>query len=384
MKKNIINKVFVGCCTLGMIMLTSCAKEGFRIEGTISNAKDSVLFLEHNGLEGIAKIDSVKLDQSGVFSFSGGRGDNPEFYRLRIADQIINIAIDSTEHIAVKAVYPQMATNYIIKGSADNEKVKELALKQINLQSRCQQLLAQRPELADSLIEVMLADYKRDITTNYIFKAPMKSYSYFALFQYVVINNQAVLIFDPSKDAKDTKVFGAVATSWDTYYPGTLRTQNLHNITIKGMKDERIVKARQKPIELKADVRGVIDLPLRDNMGNERHLTDFKGQVVLLDFHVFGMKGSTEYIMHLRDLYNKYHSRGLEIYMVSLDENQHFWKEQVANLPWVNVYDDKGVSQAYTATATTLPIIYLIDRGNNVVKNPSQIKNLDEEIQKLL
>lgn len=384
MKKNIINKVFVGCCTLGMIMLASCAKEGFRIEGTISNAKDSVLFLEHNGLEGIAKIDSVKLDQSGAFSFSGGRGDNPEFYRLRIADQIINIAIDSTEHIAVKAVYPQMATNYIIKGSADNEKVKELALKQINLQSRCQQLLAQRPELADSLIEVMLADYKRDITTNYIFKAPMKSYSYFALFQYVVINNQAVLIFDPSKDAKDTKVFGAVATSWDTYYPGTLRTQNLHNITIKGMKDERIVKARQKPIELKADVRGVIDLPLRDNMGNERHLTDFKGQVVLLDFHVFGMKGSTEYIMHLRDFYNKYHSRGLEIYMVSLDENQHFWKEQVANLPWVNVYDDKGVSQAYTATATTLPIIYLIDRGNNVVKNPSQIKNLDEEIQKLL
>lgn len=384
MKKNIINKVFVGCCTLGMIMLASCAKEGFRIEGTISNAKDSVLFLEHNGLEGIAKIDSVKLDQSGAFSFSGGRGDNPEFYRLRIADQIINIAIDSTEHIAVKAVYPQMATNYIIKGSADNEKVKELALKQINLQSRCQQLLAQRPELADSLIEVMLADYKRDITTNYIFKAPMKSYSYFALFQYVVINNQAVLIFDPSKDAKDTKVFGAVATSWDTYYPGTLRTQNLHNITIKGMKDERIVKARQKPIELKADVRGVIDLPLRDNMGNEHHLTDFKGQVVLLDFHVFGMKGSTEYIMHLRDLYNKYHSRGLEIYMVSLDENQHFWKEQVANLPWVNVYDDKGVSQAYTATATTLPIIYLIDRGNNVVKNPSQIKNLDEEIQKLL
>lgn len=384
MKKNIINKVFVGCCTLGMIMLASCAKEGFRIEGTISNAKDSVLFLEHNGLEGIAKIDSVKLDESGVFSFSGGRGDNPEFYRLRIADQIINIAIDSTEHIAVKAVYPQMATNYVIKGSADNEKVKELALKQINLQSRCQQLLAQRPELADSLIEVMLADYKRDITTNYIFKAPMKSYSYFALFQYVVINNQAVLIFDPSKDAKDTKVFGAVATSWDTYYPGTLRTQNLHNITIKGMKDERIVKARQKPIELKADVRGVIDLPLRDNMGNERHLTDFKGQVVLLDFHVFGMKGSTEYIMHLRDLYNKYHSRGLEIYMVSLDENQHFWKEQVANLPWVNVYDDKGVSQAYTATATTLPIIYLIDRGNNVVKNSSQIKNLDEEIQKLL
>ncbi len=75
-------------------------------------------------------------------------------------------------------------------------------------------------------------------------------------------------------------------------------------------------------------------------------------------------KGSTEYIMQLRELYNKYHDRGLEIYMVSLDDNAHFWKEQVANLPWINVYDDTGISQAYTAPAQTVPIIYLIDRGN--------------------
>ena len=63
-------------------------------------------------------------------------------------------------------------------------------------------------------------------------------------FQYIVIGNQAHLIFDPSQDAADNKVFGAVATSWDTYYPGSKRTQNLHNITIKGMKDERLLKRR--------------------------------------------------------------------------------------------------------------------------------------------
>ena len=182
----------------------------------------------------------------------------------------------------------------------------------------------------------------------------------------------------------DNKVFGAVATSWDTYYPDSKRTQNLHNITIKGMKDERIVKAQNKPVEIKAKELGVVDLPLRDNRGVEHHLTDLKGKVVLLDFHVFAAKGSTEYIMQLRDLYNKYHDRGLEIYMVSLDDNAHFWKEQVANLPWINVYDDSGISQAYTAPAQTVPIIYLIDRGNNIVKNPSQIKNLEQEILKLL
>ena len=384
MKHNIGNILAAGFAIVGLAALASCAGEKFHVTGSIANAKDSLLYFEHNGLDGFSTVDSVKLDEKGSFSFSGDKVDNPEFYRLRIAGQIINIGIDSTETVDVKATYPQMATDYTVKGSSENEKIKELALKQIDLQARCQSILAERPDIADSIITVLMNDYKQDVSRNYIFKEPMRAYSYFALFQYIVIGNQAHLIFDPSRDAADNKVFGAVATSWDTYYPGSKRTQNLHNITIKGMKDERIVKAQNKPVEIEAKELGVVDLPLRDNKGVERHLTDLKGKVVLLDFHVFAAKGSTEYIMHLRDLYNKYHDRGLEIYMVSLDDNVHFWKEQVANLPWINVYDDTGISQAYTAPAQTVPIIYLIDRGNNIVKNPSQIKNLDEEIERLL
>lgn len=384
MKHNIGSILTKGLAVVGLVVLASCTGEQFHVAGSIANAKDSTLYFEHNGLDGFSTIDSVKLDEKGNFSFSGDKMNNPEFYRLRIAGQIINIAIDSTETVDVKATYPQMSTDYTVKGSYENEKIKELALKQINLQTRCQDLYNERPDIADSMVNVLVNDYKRDVSLNYIFKEPMRAYSYFALFQYIVVGNQARLIFDPTRDASDNKVFGAVATSWDTYYPGSERTQNLHNITIKGMKDERIVKAQNKPVELKAQELGVVDLPLRDNHGNVRHLTDLKGKVVLLDFHVFSADGSTEYIMQMRDLYNKYHDRGLEIYMVSLDDNEHFWKEQVANLPWINVYDDSGISQAYTAPAQSLPIIYLIDRGNNVVKNPSQIKNLSEEIEKLL
>ena len=384
MKHKIGNILAAGFAIVGLAALASCAGEKFHVTGSIANAKDSLLYFEHNGLDGFSTVDSVKLDEKGTFSFSGDKVENPEFYRLRIAGQIINIGIDSTETVDVKATYPQMATDYTVKGSYENEKIKELALKQIDLQARCQTILAERPDLADSIITVLMSDYKQDVSRNYIFKEPMRAYSYFALFQYIVIGNQAHLIFDPSRDVADNKVFGAVATSWDTYYPASKRTQNLHNITIKGMKDERIVKAQNRPVEIEAKELGVVDLPLRDNRGVERHLTDLKGKVVLLDFHVFAAKGSTEYIMQLRELYNKYHDRGLEIYMVSLDDNAHFWTEQVANLPWINVYDDTGISRAYTAPAQSFPIIYLIDRGNNIVKNPSQITNLQQEIESLL
>lgn len=383
--KNILKTIVASIFVVGItVLMSGCGKEMFHVEGAISNAKDSILYFEHNGLTGFTTVDSVKLDAKGAFSFASDKVNNPEFYRLRIAGQIINIAIDSTETVKVDAKYPQMATDYSVNGSYENEKIKQLALKQINLQAQCQALYSEQPQAADSLVQQLIQAYKYDVSRNYIFKEPMKAYSYFALFQYIVVNNEARLIFNPTVDPEDNKVFGAVATSWDTYFPNSERGQNLHNITIKGMRDNRIAAANKQNIQIEAEETGVIDLPLRDNKGNMHHLTDLRGKVVLLDFHAFSLPDSPEYIMQMRELYDKYHAKGLEIYMVSLDENEHFWKESVATLPWINVYDNTGISEAYTSAATATPIIYLIDRSNTVVRNPAQIKNLPKEIEALL
>ena len=383
--KNILKTIVASIFVVGItVLMSGCGKEMFHVEGAIGNAKDSILYFEHNGLTGFTTVDSVKLDAKGAFSFASDKVNNPQFYRLRIAGQIINIAIDSTETVRVDAKYPQMATDYSVNGSYENEKIKQLALKQINLQAQCQALYSEQPQAADSLVQQLIQAYKYDVSHNYIFKEPMKAYSYFALFQYIVVNNEARLIFNPAVDPEDNKVFGAVATSWDTYFPNSERGQNLHNITIKGMRDNRIAAANKQNIQIEAEETGVIDLPLRDNKGNMHHLTDLKGKVVLLDFHAFSLPDSPEYIMQMRELYDKYHAKGLEIYMVSLDENEHFWKESVATLPWINVYDNTGISEAYTSAATATPIIYLIDRSNTVVRNPAQIKNLPKEIEALL
>lgn len=383
--KNILKTIVASIFVVGItVLMSGCGKEMFHVEGAIGNAKDSILYFEHNGLTGFTTVDSVKLDAKGAFSFASDKVNNPEFYRLRIAGQIINIAIDSTETVKVDAKYPQMATDYSVNGSYENEKIKQLALKQINLQAQCQALYSEQPQAADSLVQQLIQAYKYDVSRNYIFKEPMKAYSYFALFQYIVVNNEARLIFNPTVDPEDNKVFGAVATSWDTYFPNSERGQNLHNITIKGMRDNRIAASNKQNIQIEAEETGVIDLPLRDNKGNMHHLTDLRGKVVLLNFHAFSLPDSPEYIMQMRELYDKYHAKGLEIYMVSLDENEHFWKESVATLPWINVYDNTGISEAYTSAATATPIIYLIDRSNTVVRNPAQIKNLPKEIEALL
>ena len=373
--------------TIAAMTIASCNNKKFSVEGQISNAADSVVYLENVGLEDISVIDSVKLDADGSFSFDGEAPAAPEFYRLRIADQIINVSIDSTETVQIKAEYPGMATNYSVSGSENCEKIRELALKQIDLQNRAiavQQNRSLGIDAANDSILKMIADYKDDVKRNYIFKAPNKAYAYFALFQTL----GDWLLFNPRNSKDDIKVFAAVATSWDTYYPEAERGKNLHNIAIEGMKNVRIIEAKEsQTIEAsKVSESGVIDIALPDNHGQLRHLTDLKGQVVLLDFHVFAMDESPARILMLRELYNKYHAQGLEIYQVSLDGNEHFWKQQTAALPWVSVRDADGIGskQLLMYNIQAVPDYFLIDRGNNLVNRAAQMKDLEAEIRKLL
>ena len=373
---------------LAALSVASCNNNKFTVEGQIAGAKDSVLYFENVGLEGINVLDSVKLNDNGDFSFSQDANTAPEFYRLRIADQIINVSIDSTETVQVKGQYPGMASNYTVSGSENCSKIRELALKQIDLQAKAIALQG-NTELgitkANDSIQTLINAYKEEVKRNYIYKEPYKAYSYFALFQ--AIGNY--LIFNPRTNKEDIKAFAAVATSWDTYYPHAERGQNLHNIAIEGMKNQRIVAAQNADIQIEASKvqeAGVLDIALLDNKGNMRHLTDLKGQVVLLDFHVFALKDSPARIIQLRELYNKYHAQGLEIFQVSLDGDEHFWKQQTAALPWINVRDEDGTSSQRLVlyNIQTVPDFFIIDRGNNLVKRAAQIADLEAEIKKLL
>ncbi len=383
-----MNKVQYFVTGAVLTMLAACGGNEFKVEGEVTNAKDSVLYFENVGLEGISVLDSVRLGEDGKFAFSEAAPEAPEFYRLRISDQIINVAIDSTEVITVKARYPQMATKYDISGSDNNLKIKELALKQIDLQTRAIALerSGSLPMIAlrDSL-QRMVNTYKEDVKRDYIFKEPFKSYAYFALFQTL----GPWLIFDPKNSSDDSKVFAAVATSWDTFYPGALRGENLHNIAIEGLKNARIIEAKrqaQSVDQTRIVESGVIEVELPDNHGQVRRLTDMAGKVVLLDFHLFAMEDSPKRILMLREYYNKYHAQGLEIFQVSLDSDEHFWKQMTAALPWICVRDADGLASrlAVSYNVPELPEFFLIDRNNNLIKRSTQIKDLDVEIKKLL
>ncbi|KAA6335929.1 Thiol-disulfide oxidoreductase ResA [termite gut metagenome] len=373
-----------------ILLLNACDSGlNFHVTGEVSDAKGKTLYLEASLLEGVALLDSVKLKNNGTFDFKQPRPECPEFYRLRIENKIVNFSVDSTETIYIKASYPEFSTNYNVEGSENSRRIKEITLKQIRLQNEVNKLI-KRVQIGEinnadfeTHIATVLKEYKEDMKTNYIYAMPNTASAYFALFQNV--NNS--LIFNPLNNKEDIKCFAAVATQLNTFYPAAVRSKNLYNLVIKGMKNTRPPKEQTFDIpEDKVTEVGVIDLNLKDIDGNQHKLTDLKGKVILLDFTVFQSASGISHNYVLRELYNKYADKGLEIYQVSLDADEHFWKTSAGNLPWICVRDVNGVYSSSVAiyNVQQLPTCFLINRKNELSIRSENIKTLEEEIKKML
>lgn len=380
------NYTLAGLALLFALAACTDEKGKFRIEGQITDAQDTMLYLEHLTLEGRAMgIDSVRIDKEGTFSLQGDTTGNPEFYRLRIGQQVINLSVDSTETISVKAALPNMALGYMVEGSGNCDTIRLLTLELHALNERILRTANDRSltldERQDS-IRHMVKAYKTEVKMNYIQNRYDRASSYFALFQ----ATGGSLVFDPLNDASDVTWFTAVANAWQDRWPDQPRTRNLFNLVMRGRRN-----TRKRTIEVNVDnqkVRetGIIDLGFPDVNGTERRLSHLKGKVVLLDFTAYGMKGSQERIIALRDLYKKYHSRGLEIYQVGMDPDEHYWKTMSRQLPWVCVWNRQGLANDLVSiyNLQQLPTWFLIDRGNNLAGRQEFMGNLEDEIEKLL
>lgn len=377
------------CAMAALTMLaTACKDKGeqFEINGRIAEADGKTLYFEAVTLNGIEALDSTRLDEDGQFCFQGTRPFNPEFYRLRIDRQIVNLSVDSTETIHVEAELPDMGTDYEVEGSGNCQTLKEINNKLIALQQSIKDITNDKALTLgeqERLVHEKINLYKNEMKMHYIMENPASAPAYFALFQTV----NGSLIFNPISNPDDIKFVGAVATAWDANYPGTSRTKNLHNIAIQGMKNTK----RPTPVSLedidpgKISAAGIIDIELPDIHGKNRKLSDIRNKVVLLDFTAYSLPSSQERIMQMRGLYDKYSSLGFDIYQVSIDPDEHYWKTACEHLPWTCVYESRGEASGYLGSylVRRLPTYFLINRHGDLVARDEQIDDLEKTIRLL-
>jgi hypothetical protein len=357
----------------------------FTIDGEIAGATGKTLYLENVGTVKIVAIDSLFL-KSDHFRFRQIRPAYPDFYRLRLGHQVVNLAIDSTETIHVKADTLHFAKDYILDGdAAQSQKLKELTLLQNNTAFRYKALQQQYEagELSmDQYIETagnVISAYKT-VAKEYIFPNFLALPAYFALFQQ--INN--LFLFDMyNKD--DNKLFGAVANSWNTAYPNSPRAIQLKNLFTGS---RALIRREQQTLEVQpADSKTLFDIALPAVNNTAVRLSEIgDGKLTLIDFTAYTGSYSPAHNRQLAELYHRYHSKGMEIYQISLDANSHLWKNAAVNLPWYCVRDPESVYSSIVQkyNVINIPTTFIRDENGDIVARVEDYGTLSAAVAKYL
>ena len=372
-----------------VLAFAACDKgPGFTIKGVVTNAEGKSIYLSHLGVDKNVLVDSARIGKDGAFLFSQPRPDSYDFYRLQLdgKGRSVTIAIDSTECVSLTADGGDFAESCKIEGSEESGKIEELEQLRMALEKQVDHHLKESGSaVGDARVAVykITKEFKENIFKQYILPAPDKASAYYALFMQV----HGMFLFNPNNSRFDSKCFSAVATSLNNRYPGSARARNMYSIASKGMQMTRpVVPDTIEAKEANLSTIGLFDIKLPDIKGDSISLSSLKGKVVLLDFIAYGDTRTSEHTIALREVYNRNKEQGFEIYQVSLDGNEHFWKTSADNLPWLCVRDGAGVNSPNLMLykVEKLPTFFLINKENEIVARDEQVADLQTEIEKLL
>lgn len=346
---------------LSLVALVACQRAPmFTVEGVVANADGQVLYLEHTALLTTSVVDSVVLDEAGEFRLRADAPQAPDFYRLRLGARSLPLAIDSMETVQITTTADSLPYTLNIEGSEAS-----LLMAQLRATAR----VATRSEL-------------REQAQQLIMQNPRSLAAYYAVF--LKQNGEYIWnIFD----ASDRRMYQVVATSFQTWMPDHERTKILCNQVKEVIHAERSAQSQQAVHQLIADSENAfLDIELPDENGQMQALSQFRGRVILLDFSSAEMQQAIAYTFELRELYNEYHKRGLEIYSVSLNRNRLAWQDAAANLPWTTVQLDETTATPVLLryNVQALPTLFLFDKKGNVQGRYSDFTKLEADIRKYL
>jgi peroxiredoxin len=348
-----------------MAALVSCGSNA-RIDGTLTDAASSeviVKLLESNRYQ---VLDTVKTDASGHFSYKIDVAEGqPEFVYLFYKDKkIASLLIEAGDKVGVVS---DTLGHVTFEGSEESVKLAEVErayaealveFEDIALLMGAATDQADFDRLAKNMSNAYVAYYRDRV--KYIMENS-KSLTVIPVFYQSIGEN--LPLFSQNTDAI---LFMSVADSLATVYP-----------------ESKYVKALRKDAEIRygylelqeriinAEEVGYPEIELPDLEGKMRKLSDMESRVVIICFWSASQAQQNMFnIDFFKPLYEQYHSKGLDIYQVSLDVDKTLWATTVKgqNLPWTNVCDSRGAQSPYVTlyNLTAIPSAFIIADGELV------------------
>lgn len=353
-------------------VLFSCSdnKSGkFEIDGKITNAPSTKIYLEKLELNGTTPFDSSKVDSEGKFKFKGTVSE-PTFFLLKINDQkFITLLLDSMEKVKFSADFINFSNDYKVEGSFGSLKVKDLYLKLnrtnakidsisslINLSVNHPDFIQKRDSWIASinLIKLEQQNFSKDFVKN----NPFSLASIMAIYQR--FNNGEYVV-------QDLQTIKVAASALNSMYPNSVHAKTLYEDTKKLIQDVQNQKVKQF---IEAEGVNSPEIKLPNQTGDQISLSSLRGKYVLIQF--WSAYDATSRMMNpvLKENYQKFKTRGFEIYQVSIDTTRNEWVQAIDKdqMNWINVGDMKGSKSALISyNIQQIPSNYLLDKEGQII-----------------
>ena len=155
---------------------------------------------------------------------------------------------------------------------------------------------------------------------------------------------------------------------------GFKETRGMYGSMGEGAKESqfgRIIKERIDRLSKTDNGAKAPDFTLCDVAGNKVTMSEVKGKVKIIDFWASWCGPCRLNNPALKEIYEEFHDKGLEIIGISLDEEKEDWELAIEKdgLSWVNVSSLKGweceVARLYNVKG--VPALFVLDENNNII-----------------
>lgn len=360
------------------IIFTSCESEPefFTISGKIQNANGEKLYLIELQSKNIVFLDSIILNNEGVFSFKG-QTEIPKFYAIRTnPNNYLALIVNPLEQIIINSENIDLVKSSTIEGSSDSKNILSLRLR---LEKSVQQLdslglyyqsligTSEINKVKDSLQlrSQEIINLHTEYTKKFIEENSSSLASLMALYQQIAPRRY---VLNPNDDME---YFTLVDSSLMQKYPESDAVKTLHAQVIEIKRQIENDKQTNNVVGI-GEIAPDIMLPSPE--GDTIALSSLRGKYVLLDFWASWCRPCRIENPNLVKNYKKYNKKGFEIYQVSLDKTQESWTKAIENdqLTWTHVSDLQywNCAPAQIYKVQSIPASFLLDKkGRIIAKN---------------
>lgn len=358
---------FLGLCALA---LAGCSGKTV-VKGVVDGAAGAELVARILNVNVYETLDTLKTSSDGSFRLNVDvKKGQPEFIYLFYKEtKIASLLLENGEKPFVKA---DTLGNYTVEGSEGSLKLASVEKDYADFMSA---FLAAQGD--NKTLSKLYIDYYRS-RVKYVLENPNSLTCVPVLFQKFGQYNP---VFSQHTDAIQ---FRAVCDSLKAVYPESKYVKAL----------EKETKAREQKLELYTRISSIEpsnfpEITLPDIKGLKQSLSKVASKVILL--HFWDASNAAQKMINIEVLlpiYEKYASKGFEIYSVCLSPDKVEWATAVRSqkLPWINVFDGTG---AYSQSAsiygvTELPSSILISDGNIMTSAIKGGEGLDRKLAEIL